>query len=30
MDPVHRAAEYANWQRAVERTFGWKKIGRGS
>jgi glycerol kinase len=28
MDPAHRAAEYASWQRAVERTFGWKKIGR--
>ena len=27
MDPAHRTAEYANWQRAVERTFGWKKIG---
>ena len=26
MDPEHRAAEYDNWQRAVERTFGWKKI----
>jgi glycerol kinase len=30
MDPAHRAAEYASWQRAVERTFGWKKIGRNS
>jgi glycerol kinase len=27
MDPGHRAAEYVSWQRAVERTFGWKKIG---
>ena len=31
MDPVHRAEEYDNWNRAVERTFGWKKIpGRDS
>jgi glycerol kinase len=28
MDPAHRASEYESWQRAVERTFGWKKIGR--
>jgi glycerol kinase len=26
MDAAHRAAEYDSWQRAVERTFGWKKI----
>jgi glycerol kinase len=23
MDPTHRAAEYRNWQRAVELSFGW-------
>ncbi|AGS73081.1 glycerol kinase GlpK [Streptomyces collinus] len=23
MDPAHRAAEYENWQRAVERSLGW-------
>jgi glycerol kinase len=23
MDPAHRDREYANWHRAVERTFGW-------
>jgi glycerol kinase len=28
MDPGHRAAEYESWQRAVERTFGWHRIGR--
>jgi glycerol kinase len=28
MDPAHRAREYERWQRAVERTFGWKKIGQ--
>jgi glycerol kinase len=25
MDPERREAEYANWQRAVERSFGWTK-----
>jgi glycerol kinase len=25
MDPARRADEYANWQRAVELTFGWAK-----
>jgi glycerol kinase len=25
MDPAHRAEEYANWQRAVELTFGWMR-----
>jgi glycerol kinase len=28
MDPGHRADEYESWQRAVERTFGWHRIGR--
>ena len=30
MDPAHRESEYESWRRAVERTFGWKKIGRSS
>jgi hypothetical protein len=24
MDAGHREAEYANWRRAVEMTFGWR------
>ncbi|MFF3228034.1 glycerol kinase GlpK [Nocardia suismassiliense] len=28
MDPVHRADEYENWQRAVQLTFGWLRSKR--
>lgn len=28
MDPAHRDAEYENWQRAVELTFGWLRPRR--
>jgi glycerol kinase len=28
MDPTRRAAEYANWQAAVQRTFGWIRPGQ--
>ena len=28
MDPGRRAAEYESWQRAVERTLDWHRIGR--
>ncbi|MDL4770821.1 MULTISPECIES: glycerol kinase GlpK [Thermomonosporaceae] len=28
MDPVHRANEYDNWRRAVERTFDWIRPSR--
>ncbi|MFE9106962.1 glycerol kinase GlpK [Actinomadura geliboluensis] len=27
MEPTRRAAEYDNWKRAVERTFGWIRAG---
>ncbi|HEY8482207.1 MAG TPA: glycerol kinase GlpK [Spirillospora sp.] len=30
MDPQRRAAEYENWKRAVERTFGWIRTGQDS
>ena len=29
MDPTHRAAEYRNWQRAVELSFGWMSPDEG-
>src|SRR4029078_6041672 len=28
MDPSDRESEYANWKRAVERTFGWARPKR--